>query len=125
MKDNNFYTIDDQGTLELLANKEIDEAIEVANLSLTTDDILRLEEDVSKRFSGVRSCSDPGVHNSNANAALNKWAQTKIFEHRNLRYIRFGHLGGTAHWTNRTSWDGRRSCSGYVVIKCYIEFRKL
>lgn len=125
MENNNFYTIDDQGTLELKAIKEIDEAIEAASISLESGDILRLEEGVSKRFTGVRSCSDPDVHNSNANVALNKWAQAKIFEHRNLRYIRFGHLGGTAHWTNYTTWDGRRYCTGYVVIKCYIEFRKL
>lgn len=125
MENENFYTIDDEGTLDLSAIKETNEAIEANELNLTAGDILRLEENVTGRFSGVRSCSDPNVHSAKALAAMNKWAQEKIFEHRDLRYIRFGHLGGNASWRNYTSWDGKRSCSGSVTVKAYIEFRKL
>ena len=124
MEKNNFYTTESQESSNLNVENFVDEASDAKALKLERSEILRIEEEVSRRFSGVRSCSDPNVHNANATAAMNEWAQAKIFENRNLRYIRFGHLGGTVNWTNRTDWDGTRSCTGYVVIKCYIEFRK-
>lgn len=124
MESNNFYTIESEGFTDLNLENLIDEAADSKVLNLEQSEILRIEEEVSRRFSGVRSCSEPSTHNSNATAAMNEWAQRKIFENRDLRYVRFGHLGGTAHWTNRTAWDGTRSCTGYVLIKCFIEFRK-
>jgi hypothetical protein len=124
MESKNFYTIDSEDSSNLDLEHFVDEASDSKTLNLEHNEVLRIEEEVSRRFSGVRGCSDSSTHNSNATAAMNEWAQRKIFENRNLRYIRFGHLGGTAHWTNRTAWDGTRSCTGYVVIKCFIEFRK-
>ena len=125
MENKDFYTIDNEDSLDLNLEHYVDEASDSKTLNLQQSEILRIEEEVSRSFSGVRGCSDSNTHNSNATAAMNEWAQRKIFENRNLRYIRFGHLGGTAYWTNRTAWDGTRSCTGYVVIKCFIEFRKL
>ena len=125
MENENFYTIDEKGTTDLSASKEINEAKEINSLKLEKTDILRLEENVSESFRGVRSCSKPEVHSANALVAMNRWAQAKIFEHRDLRYIRFGHLGGTASWMNHTDWDGKRWCSGSVTVKAYIEFRKI
>jgi hypothetical protein len=122
METNNFYQIEDEGSVELSLEKTIEEAPDARQSKLT--DVLRIEEDVARRFSGVRGCSDSATHNSNALQALEEWAKAKIFEHRDLRYIRYSYLSGSARWTNYTSWDGTRSCSGSVTIRCFIEFRK-
>jgi hypothetical protein len=124
MINNNFYKIENQESSSLSIEQHFDEAVNSTTLSIEPSDILRIEEEVSRSFSGVRSCSSPDTHTSNAIIAMNEWVQCKLFENRNLRYIKFGNYGGTAHWTDRWAWDGTRSCSGYVVIKCYIEFRK-
>ena len=85
MSTENFYHIDEEGKEDLISENIIDEAPEIENLTLRAGEILRIEEKVTRRFSGVRSCSKPSTHASNASAAMNEWAKNKIFEHRGFK----------------------------------------
>lgn len=124
MENENFYKLESDDSLDLKALEE-EKALEADSLSLNSGDVLRIVEIQTERFSGVRSCSKPSTHQKAAARALNRWVKEQMYEHRHLRWIRFGHLGGTAKWRNYTTWDGRRYCNGHVSIKCYIEFRKI
>ena len=119
---NDILIIENEVSIDLMTDDSIEETSDANNYD--AGKILRIEGNATERFGGVRSCGDSDVHQAAAKRALNEWAKNQIFEHRNLKYTRFGHLGGTAQWTNYTYWDGRRGCSGHVSIKCFIEFRK-
>ncbi len=113
-------------TFTVEADHEIDEMAAKIKQAAATDEVLRIEEDVYARWSGVRGCCTGDTPNNNVKAAFAKWVQKKLYDYRDLRYIRYGHGGGTANCRTTTSgWpDNRTSCTGSATVKAYIEFVK-
>jgi hypothetical protein len=93
-------------------------------LSEKAEEVLRIEEVVGRRWSGVASCGHSDRIQQEAQTALNEWIQKKLFEYRNLRYIRAGSGEGRARWSTNNPPFGARSCSGSLTMPCYIEFNK-
>lgn len=88
--------------------------------------IFRVEETLSATFSGVRSCSDSSRALNEAKNRLEGWVQEKLFQYRDLQYLRYGSGEGRHTWSNSTSpWpENRRSCRGSVTFPAFIEFKK-
>lgn len=108
---------------------EADHTDEMAKLIKPAEpdaEVLRIEEDVYASWSGVRGCCSGDTPNNNVRAAFTKWVQKKLYDYRDLRYIDYGHGGGTAHCsTSNSGWpENRTSCRGSATVKAYIEFVK-
>ncbi|TXD52968.1 MULTISPECIES: hypothetical protein [unclassified Polaribacter] len=67
-----FFTQDSKGDGKIEQELLFDEANALSLLNLSKNEIFRIEENQTEGFSGVRSCSKPEVHNSNANVALQR-----------------------------------------------------
>lgn len=108
-------------------NHDLDDMINLINPVVSDLDILRIEEDVYASWKGVNGCCKGETPNNNLNIAITKWVKDKIFEYRDLRYVRYGHGGGTAKCTTSSSGfpDNRRRCRGSITVKAYIEFTKI
>jgi hypothetical protein len=87
--------------------------------------VLRIEEIKYHGWRGVRSCGDADRVKNEVNFAMEDWAKTKIYENRHLRYIRYGHLGGSYVITNSGGGIEPRKCSGRLELKCFIEFQTI
>lgn len=107
-------------------NHEIDDMATLIKPATTNADVLRIEEDVYASWSGVSGCCSGDTPNKNVNVEFTKWVKDKIFQYRDLRYIRYGHGGVTARCVTSSSGfpDNRRSCRGSAKVKAYIEFEK-
>lgn len=121
---NEVYTNVETGEEKIIEESPYDKADDSLNLKLKDSDVLRIEEFTSKGYSGVRGCGDSDTIKNQALAAMNSWVSAKMLQYRDLRWITYGHLGGSARWYNGTRASGARYCNGSVTIKCYIEFRK-
>ena len=101
-----------------------DSVSDAAALSVNKAQVLRVEENVSANWSGVRDCGNAQQVNAEARRALESWAKDKMFQYRHLRYIRYGAGAGTGRVTQSDSgWGGGgRSCRAYITMPCYIEF---
>lgn len=121
---NQIYTDVETGDEKISEESPYDKADEHLNLNLKDSDILRIEEFTSKGYSGVRGCGNSDRIKNEAIAAMNSWVGAKMLQYRDLRWITYGHLGGTARWYNGKKASGARYCKGGVYIKCYIEFRR-
>ncbi len=122
-----FFDEVEQVDLEITSDENADEISVALKLSESFDkaEVLRIEEQVSHGWSGVSSCGHSDRIKSEAAQALEAWAKNKIFQYRHLRYIRYGHLGGSARTSSSGgSWGQPRRCRGSLTIKCYIEFIK-
>ena len=107
---------------------------EITDLKVDADEerlkdfeVFRIDEIVPRRWTGVSSCGTQERVNAEARAALEGWAKNKIFQYRDLRYIRYGTPGGTANsWYNGGGGFGGsgRTCTGVISLPCYIEFRR-
>ena len=107
----------------VIPNSE-DEMDHANGLSQDKDNVLRVEEKVGRSWSGVASCGHSDRIQAEAQAALNEWIKQKIFQYRNLRYLRAGAGEGRARWTDYNPPFGARSCHGSLTMPCYIEFAK-
>jgi hypothetical protein len=74
--------------------------------------ILRIEEIKYHGWRGVRSCGEAKRVKDEVNYAMEDWAKTKIYENRHLRYIRYGHPGGSYVISNSGGGLEPRKCSG-------------
>jgi len=91
----------------------------------TISDILRIEDDISVSWNGVRGCCADGRAQSEVNGRFSTWRGNKISENSSRRYRNSGYPGATAQC--RSSGGGGwpnppASCSGFVTIKAWIEF---
>jgi hypothetical protein len=114
----------EQFTIE--PNHDLDDMATLIHPATKDADVLRIEEDVYASWSGVSGCCDGDTPSNNVNAAFTKWVKDKIFQYRDLRYLRYGQGGGTARCRTSSSGfpDNRRSCRGSATVKAYIEFEK-
>lgn len=88
-------------------------------------EILRIEENVSLGWRGVRGCGNQDRVNAEARAAMQRWVKDKLFQYRDLDLVRFGNGQGSVRCRSgggglgSARWCG---CSG--SMPCYIEFKK-
>lgn len=87
---------------------------------------LRIEETVTRTWSGVSSCGDANVKAKQIKDAYEGWVAKKLFEYRHLRYKTYGHGEGTIRVSHsRAPWpDNSRSCRGSLSLPCYIVFEQ-
>lgn len=102
------------------ANPEVDQSKIVAS------NILRVEADLVSSWRGVRGCGDAPTPRKKIEATANAWIKTKMFEHKNLKWIRYGWnvpVISVRRWQDPFP-DKRRHCSGNARFKIFMEFEK-
>jgi len=94
--------------------------------TIPKSEILRIEEKVYVSWGGVTGCCAQDRIDGSCRAKLEEWAKNKMFEHRQLRWLRYGSLSAQVSCSqSRAPWpDNSRSCRGSVSLPCYIEFTK-
>lgn len=94
--------------------------------ALAPSDLLRIEAKVSARWSGVRSCCGDGTPDKQIDKAFQKWVKDQLYQHRDKKFVKYGHGGGNARCSSSKSGfpDNKRSCRGSGVVDAYIEFAK-
>ncbi|MEP1088611.1 MAG: hypothetical protein ABJ333_12840 [Algoriphagus sp.] len=112
-------------SVELESNELIDlsELMKPLVGVISSASILRIEEIKYHGWKGVRSCGDAKRVKNEVNYAMEDLAKTKIYENRHLRYIRYGHLGGSYVISNSGGGIEPRKCRGNLELKCFIEFQ--
>lgn len=103
-------------------------AIEHESPSLEDSDILRVEEKISFHWSGVKGCNRRERVERELNKDFQNWVKGKLYEYRDLRWIKYGIVSGSvkgkcSKWKDR--WTGKRKCVCRGGMKGYIEFRKI
>jgi hypothetical protein len=94
--------------------------------TLNKEDVLRIEEDRSRGWSGVRGCCDQDTVNANAKACFDEFVKDKIYQYRHMRFIGAGAPPSSAHCSySGGDWGSARTCRGGVTLKCWAEFAPL
>ena len=77
--------------------------------------ILRIEEKVPVKWSGVKGCSKQSTINSNVKKAFEAWVGKKVLQHPNLRVINYGYPPSKVKTSSSKSpWpDNKRKCRGW------------
>ena len=123
MNENEFFEILETEELEMNESFS-DLAQESKEMNFKSNDILRIEENVSHSWSGVTNCGHTDRIRRECAGAVERWARNKMFEYRQYRWIRYGNESSRVHITQRNPPFGPRSCGARTSIPCYIEFRK-
>ena len=100
----------------------VDEVRWQAAQAIDDADVVLIEEKVTVSWRGVKSCDHSDRIQSEVRAALQRWMEQKIYEHREWRYLRAGAKAGTVRCRAWKDWDGTRSCGCSGGIPFYIEF---
>lgn len=119
--------LEENSISEILSEELNETAHEFMSLKIADSEIVRIEGDAPFHWSGVRNCNNDADAQVNYKAAIAKWVQKKMFEHRDWRWVRYGAKsveGRCTQYTPGTFSGGSRSCLCRGVLKCYIEFRK-
>lgn len=90
----------------------------------STDDILRIENDVVVYWTGVTGCCGSDRINPEVTAAFNQWVQQKKDANPTRIFLR---AGAPSSSVNCRSWGGGpfgdpRKCTGRTVLKAWAEF---
>ena len=96
------------------------------NTNKNVGEDLRIEETVSRTWSGVSGCGDASEKARQIKAAYEGWVAKKLFEYRHLKYKTYGHGEGQIRTSSsRAPWpDNNRSCRGSLSLPCYIVFEQ-
>ncbi|ROI01549.1 hypothetical protein EGI16_16770 [Chryseobacterium sp. G0240] len=93
---------------------------------IVAPNILRVEANLGATWRGVRGCGDSPTPRNHIEAAANNWIKEKMFENKNLKWIRYGWsipVISIRHWKDPFP-DRRNHCSGNANFKIYIDFEK-
>ncbi len=102
-----------------------DEASWATGKTIPGGDIVRVEEIVTVSWHGVSSCDHSDRIQAEVRAALQRWMQAKLYEHRDWRYLRAGAKASTVRCRQwKEPWSGKRSCGCSGGIPFWIEFAK-
>lgn len=97
---------------------------DAASAGIDPASVLRIEDDVVARWSGVSGCCSGDRPQRELTAQYDQWVGQQIKAHPDMVHLRSGHGGGEARCrSSREPWpSNRRSCGGSVTVKAFIEF---
>lgn len=122
MKKEDFFEIEDTEDFNLTEDFG-QHAEESKDKTFNHTDILRIEETVFISWTGVTSCGKAERIRNEIREALKAWANRKMLDYQQYRYISYGNGTSKVHTYYRSRW-GKRSCKSSTSIPFYIEFRK-
>ncbi|MEM6813292.1 MAG: hypothetical protein AAF600_02750 [Bacteroidota bacterium] len=98
----------------------------ITNSYFKEGDTLRLEETLSLRWSGVKSCGEDSRVKQEYDAAFNGWVESSKIVIDTLRHLNSNFEAGESHSKQSQAPfpSNARSCEGSGSIKCWIEFVK-
>lgn len=94
------------------------------DITISSENILRIEADLGAYWSGVRGCDDFARKKTEIEKVTNNWIKDKLFENKHLKWIRYGwNIQDISVLNGRNPFpDNSRYCSGTAKLKIYIEF---
>jgi len=115
-----------ESTNDTKTNSIEEKAYEAENRTYDNKDLLTIKEKVFVGYQGVTNCCNQERVNNEVSSALKKWVEKKLFEYRDLRWVRYGCPPTTIRCVQtRDVITGKRRCTGRGTINAYIQFRRL